>query len=72
MSSMEIEQIIAQRATNAIEAITIYEARNRVTRDSMDQVARQGVKVRVSSKKTNDKLVRVRLADAVYWVYENY
>nr|GEX09614.1 hypothetical protein [Tanacetum cinerariifolium] len=45
MSSMEIEHIIAQRVTNAIEAITIYEARTRVTRDSMDQVARQGVKL---------------------------
>ncbi|GJW88420.1 putative reverse transcriptase domain-containing protein [Tanacetum coccineum] len=45
MSSMEIEQVIAQRVTNAIEAIAIYEARTRVTRDSMDQVARQGAKV---------------------------
>ncbi|GJX90242.1 putative reverse transcriptase domain-containing protein [Tanacetum coccineum] len=45
MSSMEIEQIIAQRVTNAIEAITIYEARTRVTHESMDQVARQGAKV---------------------------
>ncbi|GJT01932.1 putative reverse transcriptase domain-containing protein [Tanacetum coccineum] len=45
MSSMQIEHTIAQRVTNAIEAITIYEARNRVTRDSMDQVARQGAKV---------------------------
>nr|GEX67579.1 hypothetical protein [Tanacetum cinerariifolium] len=44
MSSMEIEQIIAQRVTNAIEAITIYEERTRVTRGSMDQVARQGAK----------------------------
>nr|GEY26205.1 hypothetical protein [Tanacetum cinerariifolium] len=44
MSSMEIEQIIAQRVTNAIEAIAIYEARNRVTRDLMNQVARQGEK----------------------------
>ncbi|GJT75031.1 putative reverse transcriptase domain-containing protein [Tanacetum coccineum] len=45
MSSMEIEQIIAQRVTNDIEAITIYEARTCVTRESMDQVARQGAKV---------------------------
>nr|GEX08790.1 putative reverse transcriptase domain-containing protein [Tanacetum cinerariifolium] len=44
MSLMEIEQIIAQRVTNAIEEITIYEARTHVTRDSMDQVARQGAK----------------------------
>nr|GEW14723.1 hypothetical protein [Tanacetum cinerariifolium] len=45
MSSMEIKQIIAQRVTNAIEAIAIYEARTRVTRESMNQVVRQGAKV---------------------------
>nr|GEV68946.1 putative reverse transcriptase domain-containing protein [Tanacetum cinerariifolium] len=44
MSLMEIDQIIAQRVTNAIKAIIIYEERTRVTRDSMDQVARQGAK----------------------------
>nr|GEX91466.1 putative reverse transcriptase domain-containing protein [Tanacetum cinerariifolium] len=44
MSSMGIEHIIDQRVTNAIKAITIYEARTRMTRDSMDQVARQGAK----------------------------
>nr|GEU37994.1 hypothetical protein [Tanacetum cinerariifolium] len=44
MSSMEIEQIITQRVTNAIEEIAIYEARTRVTRDSMDQLARHGAK----------------------------
>ncbi|GJV01131.1 hypothetical protein Tco_1334700 [Tanacetum coccineum] len=45
MSSMEIEQIIAQRVTNAIEAIAIYETKTRVAHDSIDQVARQGAKV---------------------------
>nr|GEZ67079.1 hypothetical protein [Tanacetum cinerariifolium] len=45
MSSMEIEQIIAQRVTNAIEVITIYEARTRMTRDLMDQVACQEANV---------------------------
>ncbi|GKF64788.1 reverse transcriptase domain-containing protein [Tanacetum coccineum] len=45
MSSMEIEQIIAQQVTNAIEAITIYETRTHTTRDSVDQVARLGAKV---------------------------
>nr|GEY75236.1 reverse transcriptase domain-containing protein [Tanacetum cinerariifolium] len=45
MSSMEIEHIIAQRVTNAIEAIAIYEAMTHITRDSVDQVARQGAKV---------------------------
>nr|GEW90090.1 putative reverse transcriptase domain-containing protein [Tanacetum cinerariifolium] len=44
MSLIEIDQIIAQRVTNAIEAIAIYKERTHVTRDSMDQVARQGAK----------------------------
>nr|GEY69914.1 hypothetical protein [Tanacetum cinerariifolium] len=44
MSSIEIEQIIAEQVTNAIEAIAIYEARTRVTRDSMDQMAHQRAK----------------------------
>ncbi|GKB94957.1 putative reverse transcriptase domain-containing protein [Tanacetum coccineum] len=38
-------KIIAQQVTNAIEAIVIYETRTHATRDSMDQVARQGAKV---------------------------
>ncbi|GJQ97781.1 retrovirus-related pol polyprotein from transposon TNT 1-94 [Tanacetum coccineum] len=45
MSSMEIEQIIAQRVTNAIETIAIYETRTHVDGDSMDQVTHQGAKV---------------------------
>ncbi|GKD11380.1 hypothetical protein Tco_1191065, partial [Tanacetum coccineum] len=44
MSFAEIEQIVAQRVTNAIEAIAIYETKTRVARDSIDQVARQGAK----------------------------
>nr|GEU79136.1 putative reverse transcriptase domain-containing protein [Tanacetum cinerariifolium] len=52
------EKIIAQRVTNAIEAITIYEAKTRVTRDSMDQVARQGEKeLRMLKTKGNGKMV---------------
>ncbi|GJS21332.1 hypothetical protein Tco_0449964 [Tanacetum coccineum] len=35
MSSIEIEQIIAQRVTNAIEAIAIYETKTCMARDSM-------------------------------------
>nr|GEX78907.1 putative reverse transcriptase domain-containing protein [Tanacetum cinerariifolium] len=45
ISSMEIEQIIAQRVTNAIKATSIYETRTRVAHDSMDQVAHQGAMV---------------------------
>nr|GEW40130.1 hypothetical protein [Tanacetum cinerariifolium] len=45
ISSMEIEHIIAQGVTNAIKAIAVYKARTCVTRDSMNQVARQGTKV---------------------------
>ncbi|GJY57556.1 hypothetical protein Tco_0456671 [Tanacetum coccineum] len=45
MSSIKIKQIIAQRVTNAIEAIAIYETKTRVARNLMDQVARQGAKV---------------------------
>ncbi|GJX46995.1 ALP1-like protein [Tanacetum coccineum] len=44
MSSVEIEQIIAQRVTNAIAAIAICETKTREAHDSMDQVARQGAK----------------------------
>nr|GEV53749.1 hypothetical protein [Tanacetum cinerariifolium] len=55
MSLVEIEQIIAQRVTNAIEAIAIYEARTCVTCDSMDQVTRQGAKV-VKDVKNKRKL----------------
>ncbi|GJU71820.1 putative reverse transcriptase domain-containing protein [Tanacetum coccineum] len=45
MSSVEIEHIIAQRVTNAIEEIAIYETKTREAFDSMYQVARQGARV---------------------------
>ncbi|GJT16483.1 reverse transcriptase domain-containing protein [Tanacetum coccineum] len=45
LSSTEIEQIVAQRVANAIEAIAIYETKTRVARDSMDRVVRQGAKI---------------------------
>ncbi|GKD02663.1 hypothetical protein Tco_1177637, partial [Tanacetum coccineum] len=38
MSSAEIEHIVAQRVTNAIEAISIYETKIRVAHDSIVQV----------------------------------
>nr|GEU35885.1 reverse transcriptase domain-containing protein [Tanacetum cinerariifolium] len=36
--SVEIDQIVAQRVTDAIEAIVVYETKIRVARDSMNQV----------------------------------
>ncbi|GKA25852.1 reverse transcriptase domain-containing protein [Tanacetum coccineum] len=45
MSSNKIEQIIAQRVTNAIEANAIYETKTHEARDSIDQVACQGARV---------------------------
>ncbi|GJS46513.1 reverse transcriptase domain-containing protein [Tanacetum coccineum] len=40
MSSAEIDQIVAQRVTDAIEAIAIYETKIRMTHDPMNQVNR--------------------------------
>ncbi|GJW28364.1 hypothetical protein Tco_0045239 [Tanacetum coccineum] len=41
MSSAEIDQIVAQRVTDAIEAIAIYETKIRMTHDPVNQVIRQ-------------------------------
>nr|GEV91367.1 reverse transcriptase domain-containing protein [Tanacetum cinerariifolium] len=41
MSSIKIDQIMAQRVTDAIEAIAIYETKIRITHDPMNQVIRQ-------------------------------
>nr|GFC36901.1 reverse transcriptase domain-containing protein [Tanacetum cinerariifolium] len=41
MSSMEIDQIVAQRVTDAIEGIAIYETKICMTHDLMNQVIRQ-------------------------------
>nr|GEU98585.1 hypothetical protein [Tanacetum cinerariifolium] len=45
MSFAEIEQMIAQRVTNAIEAIAIYETKTQVAHDLIDRVEHQGAKV---------------------------
>ncbi|GKC60704.1 hypothetical protein Tco_1088302 [Tanacetum coccineum] len=45
MSSAKIEQIVAQRVTDIIEAITIYETKTRMARNSIDRVIREGAKV---------------------------
>nr|GFC18422.1 reverse transcriptase domain-containing protein [Tanacetum cinerariifolium] len=45
MSVEEIEQVIAQRVANAIEAIAIYETKTNLARKSMSQTERQEEKV---------------------------
>nr|GFD23023.1 hypothetical protein [Tanacetum cinerariifolium] len=45
MSVEEIEQVVAQRMANAIEAITIYETKTNLARKSMSQTERQEEKV---------------------------
>ncbi|GJS29083.1 hypothetical protein Tco_0489703 [Tanacetum coccineum] len=45
MSFAEIKHIVAQRVTNAIEAISIYKTKPRVAHDLMDQIVRQETKV---------------------------
>nr|GEX68542.1 hypothetical protein [Tanacetum cinerariifolium] len=41
----EIEQIVAERVANAIEAIAIYETKTRMARESMTQTKQQKDKV---------------------------
>ncbi|GKB81180.1 hypothetical protein Tco_0948075 [Tanacetum coccineum] len=56
MSHTEIEHIVAQRVTNAIEVIAIYEKKIHIAHDSRDQVVRQGAKVaRVLTTKRSGK-----------------
>nr|GEY24532.1 hypothetical protein [Tanacetum cinerariifolium] len=45
MSAVKIDQIVAQRVTDAIEAIAVYETKIRMAHDSMDQVVRRRAKV---------------------------
>ena len=45
MSSMKIDQIVAQRVTDAIEAIAIYQAKIHMAHNSMNPVIRQETKV---------------------------
>ncbi|GJU11658.1 putative reverse transcriptase domain-containing protein [Tanacetum coccineum] len=53
MTSAEINQIIAQRVSDAIEAIAIYETKIRMTHDLMNQIIRQEIAV---EKNTNNKM----------------
>nr|GEX30903.1 hypothetical protein [Tanacetum cinerariifolium] len=41
-SSAEIDQIVAQRVTDAIEAVAVYETKIRMAHDSINQVVQQG------------------------------
>ncbi|GKF34189.1 hypothetical protein Tco_0107389, partial [Tanacetum coccineum] len=52
MSSMEIDQIMAQRVIDAIEAIAIYETKIRMSHDPMNQVIRQETPI---GKNANNK-----------------
>ncbi|GKD55695.1 hypothetical protein Tco_1289082 [Tanacetum coccineum] len=52
MSSAEIDQIVAQRVTDVIEAIAIYETKIRMTHDLMNQVIRQETTI---EKNANNK-----------------
>ncbi|GKE62964.1 hypothetical protein Tco_1513331 [Tanacetum coccineum] len=45
MSVEEIKQIVAQRVTNAIETIAIYEAQTNIARKSLNQAKHQEDKV---------------------------
>ncbi|GJU50679.1 putative reverse transcriptase domain-containing protein [Tanacetum coccineum] len=52
MTSAEINQIVAQRVSDAIEAIAIYETKIRMTHDLMNQVIRQETTI---EKNANNK-----------------
>ncbi|GJR42137.1 reverse transcriptase domain-containing protein [Tanacetum coccineum] len=52
MSSAEIDQIVAQRVTDAIEVIAIHETKIRMTHDPMNQAIRQETTI---EKNVNNK-----------------
>ncbi|GJU04413.1 hypothetical protein Tco_1120843 [Tanacetum coccineum] len=52
MTSAEINQIVAQRVSKAIEAIAIYETKIRMTHDPINQIIRQEITV---EKNANNK-----------------
>ncbi|GJY79342.1 hypothetical protein Tco_0485143 [Tanacetum coccineum] len=59
MNSAEIEQIVAQRVANAIEAIVAYETTLRMTHDLMDKVVCQGTTIaRVLTTRGNGKNIQ--------------
>ncbi|GJU39340.1 reverse transcriptase domain-containing protein [Tanacetum coccineum] len=52
MTSAEINQVVAQRVSDAIEAIIIYETKIRMTHDSMNQIIRQEIAVEKNANNT--------------------
>ncbi|GKG31693.1 hypothetical protein Tco_0426643, partial [Tanacetum coccineum] len=52
MTSEEINRIVAQRVSDAIKAIAIYETKIRMTHDPMNQIIRQEIMV---EKNANNK-----------------
>nr|GFB87564.1 reverse transcriptase domain-containing protein [Tanacetum cinerariifolium] len=50
MSVEEIEQVVAQRVANAIEAIAIYETKTNLARKSISQTERQKEKVEENAR----------------------
>ncbi|GJW01410.1 reverse transcriptase domain-containing protein [Tanacetum coccineum] len=56
MSSKEIEQVVAQRVANVIEAIAIYESKIRMAHDSMNQVIHEEATV---ATKGNGEVITV-------------
>ncbi|GKB29322.1 hypothetical protein Tco_0868723 [Tanacetum coccineum] len=50
MTSAKINQIVAQRVSDAIEAIAIYETKIRMTHDSMNQIIQQEIAVKKNAK----------------------
>ncbi|GKC04432.1 hypothetical protein Tco_0996042 [Tanacetum coccineum] len=50
MSSTDIEQIVAQRVTNAIEAIVVYETKIHMAHDSIDQIVMRAYTARPDNK----------------------
>ncbi|GKF49945.1 hypothetical protein Tco_0143196, partial [Tanacetum coccineum] len=51
MTSAEINQIVAQQVSDAIEAIAIYETKIRMTHDLMNQIIRQEITVEKNANK---------------------
>ncbi|GJV08515.1 reverse transcriptase domain-containing protein [Tanacetum coccineum] len=66
MSSEEMEQVVAQRVTNAIKAIAIYESKICMAHDSMNQVVREEATVgkNVRNKRNGEVITATKKAYA--------
>ncbi|GJV37295.1 hypothetical protein Tco_1409772 [Tanacetum coccineum] len=67
MSIEEIEQVVAQRVANYIEAIAIFETKTNIARKSMNQTKRQ--EDNVAENASNKRKWEVKLQNRVdmYW-----